>query len=69
MAIQETRVLPAEFIEGLGKTYATDLATAVGDVRDVDLSTFMGREFVAPESALTQQAFDKAAGLGSFQPF
>jgi len=69
MAVQETRVLPAEFIEGLGKTYATDLATAIGDIRDVDLSTFMGSQFVAPESTLTQQAYQKAGGLGSFQPF
>lgn len=69
MAIQETRVLPASFIEGLGKTYATDLATAIGDVRDVDLSTFMGSDFVAPEAALTQQAYQKAGGLGSYQPF
>jgi len=69
MAVQETRVLPAEFIEGLGKTYATDLATAIGETRDVDLSQFMGADFVAPESQLTQQAYGKAAGLGSYQPF
>jgi len=69
MAVQETRVLPAEFIEGLGKTYAADLTKAIGDIRGVDLSKFMGPGFVAPESALTQQAYQKAAGLGAYQPF
>lgn len=69
MAVQETRVLPAEFIEGLGKTYAEDLTGAIGAIRDVDLSKFMGPGFVAPESALTQQAYQRAAGLGAYQPF
>ena len=69
MAVQETRVLPPEFIEGLGKTYAEDLTGAIGAIRDVDLSKFMGPGFVAPESALTQQAYQKAAGLGAYQPF
>jgi len=69
MAVQETISRPAPFIEGLGKAYATDLTGAIGDIRNVDLSTFMGSEFVAPESALTQQAYQKAAGLGSFEPY
>jgi len=69
MAEQITRSLPAEFIEGLGKAYATDLTKAIGETRDVDLSKFMGSQFVAPESALTQQAYQQVGGLGSFEPY
>ena len=69
MAETVQRVLPAEFIEGLGKTYAEDLTGAIGKIRDVDLSKFMGQGFVAPESALTQQAYGLAGGLGSYAPY
>jgi hypothetical protein len=69
MAETVQRVLPAEFIEGLGKTYAEDLTGAIGQIRDVDLSQFMGQGFVAPESALTQQAYGLAGGLGSYAPY
>ena len=69
MAETVQRVLPAEFIEGLGKTYAEDLTGAIGKIRDIDLSKFMGQGFVAPESALTQQAYGLAGGLGSYAPY
>lgn len=69
MAVTEQRVLPAEFIEALGKTYAQDLTGAIGAIRNVDQSQFYGPDFVAPESALTQQAYSKAAGLGSYEPY
>jgi len=69
MAVQETISRPAPFIEGLGKAYATDLTKAIGETRDVDLSRFMGSDFVAPESQLTQQAYQQVGGLGSFEPY
>ncbi len=34
MAVQETRILPPEFIEAGGKTYLSDLAAAAGQFKD-----------------------------------
>jgi len=69
MAVQETRVLPAPFIEAAGKTYLADLQTAIGGLKGADLTKAMGRQFVAPESAITQEAQALRGGLGSFAPF
>jgi len=69
MAIQQTQVLPAPFIEAAGQTYLADLQTAIGNLKPQDLSTVMGPQFVAKPSALTQQAQSLAGGLGSFAPF
>ena len=69
MAIQQTQVLPAPFIEAAGQTYLADLQTAIGDLKDKPLSTVMGPQFVAGPGALTQQAQSLASGLGSFAPF
>ena len=66
MAITETRSLPAQFIEDLGKDYATQLtaATAV----PVDTSKFAPT--VAGQDVLQQRAATLAgSGVGSFQPF
>ena len=63
--VQEVVQRPAPFIEALGKTYADELTSAVGGIRDIDISQFAGREFVAPESALTQQARTAATGISS----
>ena len=66
MAITETRNLPAQFIEDLGKDYAKQLtaATAV----PVDTSKFAPT--VAAQDALQTQAATLAgSGVGSFQPF
>ena len=71
MAVEtiEQRTLPAPFIEAAGKTYLQDLQTAIGGLRGADLSKTMGRQFVAPTSAITQEAQALRGGLGSFVPF
>ena len=63
------RVLPAPAVEAASKVYLEDLAKGIGAARQVDLTKFFGPQFVAPESALTQQARALAPGLGSYQPF
>jgi len=66
MAITETRSLPAQFIEDLGKDYAKQLtaATSVG----IDTSKFAPT--VAGQDVLQQRAAALAgSGVGSFQPF
>ena len=60
---------PAPFIEAAGKTYLADLQKAIGDLRGADLSKVMGPQFVAPTSAITQEAQALRGGLGSFAPF
>ena len=67
--VQEVRQLPAEYIEALGKTYADELTKTVGGLKDIDVSTLYGPQFVAGPGALTTQAESLASGLGSFQPF
>jgi hypothetical protein len=63
------RTAPAEFIEAGAKTYLDDLTKAIGDFKTQDLSTIMGRQFVAGPGALTTQAEGLASGLGGYQPF
>ena len=66
MAVQETRTLPAQFIEDLGKDYAKQL-TATTAI-PVDTSKFAPT--VAAQDALQSQAATLAGtGVGSFQPF
>jgi len=66
MAITETRALPAQFIEDLGKDYAKQL-TATTAI-PVDTSKFAPT--VAAQDALQSQAATLAgSGVGSFQPF
>jgi len=69
MAVTETRVLPAEYIEALGKTYADQLTKAVGTTGAVDLTKLYGQQFVAGPSALQTQAEQLAGGLGSYAPY
>ena len=69
MAVQQTQVLPAPFIEAAGQTYLADLQSAIGDLKGKPLSSVMGPQFVAGPGALTQQAQSLAGGLGSFAPF
>ena len=69
MAIQQTQVLPAPFIEAAGKTYLADLQSAIGGLKGADLTKTMGRQFVAPTSAITQEAQALRGGLGTFAPF
>ena len=61
--------LPAPFIEAAGKTFLSDLQKAIGGLRGADLSKVMGPQFVAPTSAITQEAQALRGGLGSFAPF
>ena len=66
MAVTETRNLPAQFIEDLGKDYAKQL-TATTAI-PVDTSKFAPT--VASQEALQTQAATLAgSGVGSFQPF
>ena len=66
MAITETRTLPAEFIEALGKTYADQLTTQAGT--PIDTSSFAPS--VAGQDAAQTQAYNLATqGIGSYQPF
>ena len=76
--VQEIRQLPAEFIEGLGKTFADLLTKAYGGTDqfagkglvDIDPSKFYGEKFVAGPGALTQKAEELALqGIGSYEPF
>jgi len=69
MAIQQTQVLPAPFIEAAGQTFLEQLQTAIGDAKTQDLTTLFGPQFVAKPGALTTQAQQLAPGLGSFAPF
>jgi hypothetical protein len=64
-----TRTIPAPFIEALGKTYGEELTSAIGGLKGLDVSRIFGPQFVAPSSALTQQAEGLASGLGAYQPF
>ena len=67
--ISTVQQLPAPFIEAAGKTFLEQLQTAVGGLKGADLSTVMGSQFVAPTSAITQEAQALRGGLGSFAPF
>jgi hypothetical protein len=67
--VQQTQVLPAPFIEALGKTYGEDLTTAIGGLKGLDVSKIYGPQFVAGQSALQTQAQGLAGGLGSYQPY
>jgi len=67
--VVQQQVLPAPFIEAAGKTYLADLQKAIGGLRTADLSKVMGSQFVAPTSAITQEAQALRGGLGSFAPF
>ena len=67
--VQQVQNLPAPFIEAAGQTYLQELQSAIGNLKDKDLSTILGPQFVAGPGALTQQAQSLAGGLGSFAPF
>jgi hypothetical protein len=67
--LTQQQILPAPHIEAASKVYLEDLAKGIGEARQVDLSKLYGKGFVAPESALTQQARGLASGLGGYQPY
>ena len=66
MAITETRSLPAQFVEDLGKDYAKQLTAATA----IPIDTSKFAPTVAAQDALQTQAATLAgSGVGSFQPF
>jgi len=66
MAITETRALPAQFIEDLGKDYAQQLVGTTA--KPLDTTKFAPQ--VAGQDALQTQAATLAGqGVGSYQPF
>jgi hypothetical protein len=66
MAITETRNLPAQFIEDLGKDYAKQLTATTA----IPIDTSKFAPTVAAQDALQTQAATLAGtGVGSFQPF
>ena len=66
MAETVQRNLPAQFIEDLGKDYATQLTAATAQA----LPTQQFAPTVAGQTALQQEATQRTqAGLGTFQPF
>jgi len=64
--ITQTRTLPAEFIEALGKTYADQLTRTAGTA--VDTSQF-APTIAAQDPLQTQAASLASSGVGSYQPF
>jgi hypothetical protein len=70
MAVSESRVLPAEFIEAGGKTFLDMLTSAVGKYGSADLSKVFGDQFVAGQDPLQLQAQQLATqGIGAYKPF
>jgi hypothetical protein len=66
MAVQETRVLPPQFIEDLATDYGTQLTALTSQA--IDTSKFAPT--VAQQDPLQAQAATLASsGIGSFQPF
>ena len=66
MAVQETRVLPPQFIEDLATDYGTQLTALTA--QPIDTSKFAPT--VAQQDPLQAQAATLASsGIGSFQPF
>ena len=66
MALTQTQVLPAQFIQDVGKDYATQLAATTA----APLPTAQFAPSVAGQTALQQQATGLAtSGLGAYQPY
>ena len=67
--LQQTQILPADFIKAAGETYLGDLSSAVGGIKGLDMSKLYGNQFVAGQSQLQGQAEGLASGLGGYQPY
>ena len=65
MATTETRTLPAPFIEAAGTTLTEKLIPVLGQ----PMNTAAFAPTVATQDPLQTQAYQQAAGLGSFEPF
>ncbi len=70
MAVQESRILPPEFLEAGGKTFLDMLSKAVGGYKGADLSKIFGPQFVAGQDQLQKDAQALAQkGIGGYQKF
>jgi len=67
--VSTTIQAPPEFIEAAAKPYIKQLQTVTGGLKEADLSQVYGPQFTAGLGALTQQAINKAGGLGAYQPY
>ena len=66
MATQTIQNLPAQYVQDLGKDYATQLAGLTG----VPLDTSRFAPQVAGQDALQTQAYDLTkSGIGAYQPY
>jgi hypothetical protein len=65
--VAQSQILPAPFIEAAAKPYLEKIQEVYG--KPVDVSQFMGQQFVAGPGALQTQAEQLAGGLGGFQPY
>jgi hypothetical protein len=71
MAVETVKQItaPPEFIETEAKLYLDQLKSAIGGLKGIDLSKFMGPDFVPGLGGLTQEAITKAGGLGAYEPY
>ena len=65
--IAQSQILPAPFIEAAAKPYLEKIQEVYG--RPVDVSQFMGQQFVAGPGALQTEAEGLAGGLGRYEPY
>ena len=66
MAVQESRVLPAQFIEDVGKDYATQLK----GLTSIPLGTDQFAPTVAAQDPLQTQAYQLGqTGVGAYEPY
>ena len=65
--VSQQQILPAPFIEAAAKPYLEKIQEVYG--KPVDVSQFMGQQFVAGPGALQTQAEGLAGGLGRYEPY
>ena len=65
--VAQSQILPAPFIEAAAKPYLEKIQEVYG--KPVDVSQFMGQQFVAGPGALQTQAEGLAGGLGRYEPY
>ena len=69
MAVEESRALPPQFVEDLGKDYATQLTNLTG--KELDTTKF--QPMVAGQDQAQKDAYTMATtqgqGIGAFQPY
>ena len=66
MAEQIVRQTPAEFIEAPAKAYIQELETAVGGLKDLDLSRLYGPQFLAQPEHFKHKPSNWLQGLVVF---